>query len=300
MFKTVWGEQEEERDVRQTHLNSLPRFPPKLVDRGASGDTPLTYASSAEVPKRSRGIRRNRDESRERTPRSAPKPRRSITPEGEDEEQLRPRQKRRTSPRRPSEDLPRDLPEDMPAPTSPTSEEVLEPVPLTARRASVSTPADPSPAKDSEDVPAAEPEVSSKSSGPSWLQPGFTLPTEVEGFQALALEIIEKTPPLTNLRFNNPYIAALVGGAILERAHDPGSLAGMSEMSVEEATNCLGVLFARVSLLFLLSSFFKFFFEEDLTYFFFAGFFLSSSHLQVPSNKANGAGSSRRRMEECE
>lgn len=47
MFEIAWDNHEEGRNVRQSHMNSLPRFPPRLIDRGAPSVTPLTYPSRA-------------------------------------------------------------------------------------------------------------------------------------------------------------------------------------------------------------------------------------------------------------
>lgn len=56
-------------------------------------------------------------------------------------------------------------------------------------------------------------------------------------------------PPLTNIQFTNRYAASFIRGAILNRAADAESLASMGEMGVEEATNRVGALLARVGFL---------------------------------------------------
>lgn len=117
-------------------------------------------------------------------------------------------------------------------PSSPVLEDVLDAIPLAARR-----PCEPTPTDDGRVVPAIEPEVDSGNRGPSWLQPGFEVPTKEGALRALASEISARTLPLNNLCFNNAYFAALVGGTIFHLAHDAESLAGMGEMGVEEATN---------------------------------------------------------------
>lgn len=46
MFGIAWDNGEEGKNVRQSHLDSLPRFSPRLIDWGASFDKVLTYPSS--------------------------------------------------------------------------------------------------------------------------------------------------------------------------------------------------------------------------------------------------------------
>lgn len=65
--------------------------------------------------------------------------------------------------------------------------------------------------------------------GPSWLQPGFVMPTEEEALWALAVEISDRTPPLNNICFTNWYVASYIGGAILDWAADIESLSSMGE-----------------------------------------------------------------------
>lgn len=83
--------------------------------------------------------------------------------------------------------------------------------------------------------------------GPSWLQPGFRMPTEEETLRSLAAEIEEATPPLCNIRFTNRYAVSYIGGTILSQAKDIESLEAMGEMGVDEATNRVRVLISRVS-----------------------------------------------------
>lgn len=90
-------------------------------------------------------------------------------------------------------------------------------------------------------------EVPREDSSPSWLRSGFKVPTEEEALRELASEITEMTPPLRNIRFTNRYAAAFLGGAVLNRAADAESLASMGDMGVDEATNRVGALIARVS-----------------------------------------------------
>lgn len=72
------------------------------------------------------------------------------------------------------------------------------------------------------------------------------MPTEEESLRALVAEITTRTPPLHNLYFTNWYAASFLCGTILDRAADAESLALMGEMWVEEATNRVGALLARV------------------------------------------------------
>lgn len=73
------------------------------------------------------------------------------------------------------------------------------------------------------------------------------MPTEEEALRALASEISTRTPPLSNIRFTNRYAASFLGGAVLNRAADAESLASMGDIGVDEATNWVGALLARVS-----------------------------------------------------
>lgn len=136
----------------------------------------LTYPSSAgQVSSQGRNPRRRRDaEVRDWVLRSAPsRSRREACLElsvGEDEEQLCPRRRQRTSPRCP--DFVVVSPSSSPVPAS-TPEEAL---PLAVRDAPEST-------------PVAEASVDPEDSGPSWLQPEFELPTEEGVLQALVFEI---------------------------------------------------------------------------------------------------------------
>lgn len=40
MFTIAWGAREGDRNMRQSHLDFLPRFPPRLADQGESGEAP--------------------------------------------------------------------------------------------------------------------------------------------------------------------------------------------------------------------------------------------------------------------
>lgn len=103
MFGIAWDNREEGRNVRQSHLNSLPLFPPRLIDRGVSGDTILTYPSSAgQASHQGRNPRRPRSAGpRTRSPQFAPTGSRreevcepsEVSPEAaeDEEEQFRPR-----------------------------------------------------------------------------------------------------------------------------------------------------------------------------------------------------------------
>lgn len=88
--------------VRQSNLNSLSRFPPRLVDRGTTGEVVpprrASFARGTLCTRRDRNPRRhNPQEQRSRTPQSASsRPRREIAVEAleiivfDDEEQLSP------------------------------------------------------------------------------------------------------------------------------------------------------------------------------------------------------------------
>lgn len=102
---------------------------------------------------------------------------------------------------------------------------------------------------DEPSVPATggDDEAPQEDSDPSWLQPGFEMPTEEGALRELASEISTRTPPLNNIRFTNRYAASFIGGAVLNRAANVESLALMGEVGVDEATNRVGALLARVS-----------------------------------------------------
>lgn len=74
MFGKAWKNRVEGRDVCQSHLDSLPWFPPRLIDRGASGDTILSYPFAASLlSQQRRNLRQPREgRAQVRTPRSAP------------------------------------------------------------------------------------------------------------------------------------------------------------------------------------------------------------------------------------
>lgn len=98
--------------------------------------------------------------------------------------------------------------------------------------------------------------------GPSWLQLGFEMPTEEEALRALSVEISTHTPPLNNICFTNVYVASYLGGAIWDRAVHVESLSRMGEIGMEEASNSVGALLARVSLrLVSFSNFYFLFFQ---------------------------------------
>lgn len=112
------------------------------------------------------------------------------------------------------------------------------------------TPSDILPLEMREDVPSTpvtegEDGVGGHSS-PSWLRSGVVMPIEEEALRELASKISNRTPPLRNLRFTNMYSASYLGGVILNWATDIESLAGMGEMGVDEETNRVGALLARV------------------------------------------------------
>lgn len=212
MFSIAWGARESSRGVRQLHLDSLPRFPSQLVDQGASGEVAPPKSSSARpASHRGRNSPRQRDrEPRTRTPSSAPSgPRReaavevpevTISDDGEDEEeQLRPHQRRRTTPCRPSPTTEVGTPES-PSPTSSRNMFVEREPSLEIRE------------EDPVLTNEAKNEVPLENSGPSWLRLGFEMPTEEEALRSLAAEIQEATPPLHNIRFTNGYAASYIGG----------------------------------------------------------------------------------------
>lgn len=109
--------------------------------------------------------------------------------EGEEdvEEQLRPYQRRRTSPRHPSTKV------IVVSPSLPSthSDAPKEHLPLEIQEFSEST------------LAALEDKKPAKNSGPSWLQLGFKMPTEAEALRDLVDEISSRTPLLNNIRFTN-------------------------------------------------------------------------------------------------
>lgn len=125
-------------------------------------------------------------------------------------------------------------------------------------------------------------EAPKEDSGSSWLRPGFEMPTEEEVLRELATEITNRTPPLRNIRFTNWYVASFIGGAILNRAADVKSLVSMGEMGVDEATNRVGALLARVSRL----SFSTFFFLFFLTFFFHVSSQVASYVLYIANSRS--------------
>lgn len=74
MFEITWENHEDGRNVRQSHLDSLSLSPPRLIDRGVSGGTVLSYPSSTgQISRWGKNPQRLRDrESRVRTPRTVP------------------------------------------------------------------------------------------------------------------------------------------------------------------------------------------------------------------------------------
>lgn len=46
--------------------------------------------------------------------------------------------------------------------------------------------------------------------GPSWLRPGFKMPTEEEALWSLVAEIQDATPPIRNIQFTNRYAASYI------------------------------------------------------------------------------------------
>lgn len=157
---------------------------------------------------------------------------------GEDEEeQLRPHQRRRTSSCRPSNEV-----------------VVVSPSPPSTH---ANAPEEQLPLEVQEETPesanaAVEVEAPATSSGPSWLQPGFEIPMEEEALRNLADKITSRTPPLNNIRFTNRYAESYIGGSVLNRAADVESLASMSDLGVDEATNRVGALLAQVHFIFSL------------------------------------------------
>lgn len=105
------------------------------------------------------------------------------------------------------------------------------------------------------------------------------------GLREFASEITERTPPLQNIRFTNRYIAAFLGGAVLNWAADAESLASMRDMGVDEATNWVGALLTRVSRPFLLLIFLHFLFSYLPL-----SFFLCSVHCQLSLSGGRGTG----------
>lgn len=146
------------------------------------------------------------------------------------EEQLLPHQKRRTSPRRPSTEVIAVSPSPPSTHTDASEEHFL----LEVQEASKSVPT------------VAEAKRPTENSGLSWLQPGFEMPTKVEALRDLVDEISSRTPPLNNIRFTNRFTTSYLRGTILNRAVDVDSLASMSGMGMDEATNRVGSLLAQV------------------------------------------------------
>lgn len=77
MFSVVWDGRDESRGVRQSNLDSLPRFPPRLVDRGTTGEVVpprrASFARGTSCTRQGRNPRcHNPQEPRSRTPQSAP------------------------------------------------------------------------------------------------------------------------------------------------------------------------------------------------------------------------------------
>lgn len=223
------------------------------MDRGASGDaTPPRSSFTRPASRWGRNLRRQIDrELRSRTPCSTQSelrrdaitevPEVTISDGREDkEEQLRPRQRRRTTPHNPSPSTEAAILVS-PSPTSSRdvpmererSEEVKGKVLALASEATA-------------DVPL-------EILGPSWLQPGFKMPREEEGLGSLAAKIEEATPPLCNIWFTNHYATSYIGGTILSQAANIESLEAMGEMRVDEATNRVGVLISLVSSCLLLT-----------------------------------------------
>lgn len=217
------------------------------MDRVASGDAaPPMSSSTRPASHQGRNPRCQIDrELRSRTPRSAPSkpcreaitevPEVTISDGGEDkEEQLRPRQRRRTTPR-------------MPSPSTGAAISV-SPSPTSSRDASMERERS---VEVREEVLGLAYEVTAdvplEIPGPSWLQLGFRMPTEEEALRSLAIEIEEATPPLCNIRFTNRFAASYIGGTILSQTEDIESLEAMGEMGVDEATNRVRVLISRVS-----------------------------------------------------
>lgn len=211
MFGIARENQEESRNVRKSHMDSLPYFPLRLVDRDALSDpVPSCPSSSGHAPRRERNLQCLRDgEVRTRTPRSAPSgPRREaivekvevLEREEDEEEQLRPRQRRRTSPRHPST----EVVVVSPSPPSTHLDTLEEHLPLEIQEATKSVPT------------AAEAENPTKNSGPLCLQSGFEIPTKAETLRDLAGEISSWIPPLTSIRLTKRFAASYLGGAILK------------------------------------------------------------------------------------
>lgn len=100
-------------------------------------------------------------------------------------------------------------------------------------------------------IPAIEvgDEAPAEGSRPSWLQSGFEMRVE-EALRELVSEISTKTPPLNNIHFTNRYTTSFISVAIFNRAGDVESLASMGKMRIDEVTNRVGALLARVSFFF--------------------------------------------------
>lgn len=96
-------------------------------------------------------------------------------------------------------------------------------------------------------VADADDKAPQEDSGPSWLRPGFEMPNEEGALRELASEISNKTPPLTNICFTKWHAASFIRGAVLNRVANVESLVSMGEMGVDEVTNRVGALLARVS-----------------------------------------------------
>lgn len=167
--------------------------------------------------------------------------------EVEDEEQLHPCQRRRTSPREARVDPSLSLPsprEDVPLTLS---------SPQVVPAANVGNGVEAVP-----ETPVATLVVGSPA-GPSWLRSNFVIPGDKAELSALCKEIEAVSPPVRNLPFTNQYLSAHIGRVALSIIYDLNFLSTIEGVSSSEATHRARTLMARVSVLGVLSFLSSFF-----------------------------------------